>query len=284
MADTATTSYRDVMPNTLRYLARGCAVRLAYVGSSFSGSITRALATPRVQFLYLHHLFSDEVEDFRKLLRTVTATHEVVSYGAAVDLLREGNPQKPYISFSFDDGFKNNLTGARVLDEFGIKACFFVATDYIGLTDPARKAEVCRGVFNMPPMDFMNWKDLETLVENGHEIGNHSSDHVRLSDLSIEKAKENILVSQETLRRRLGEIVHFAWPYGWRLDLPDEIADFVRENGFRSVASAERGCHVRQLDSDELIYRDRVVAAEPIHEILYFMARNSRRASAKLMV
>ncbi len=45
----------------------------------------------------------------------------------------------------------------------------------------------------------MNWNNIQTLEEEGYEIGSHSMDHKRLSKLSEEELKYEIIESKRCL-------------------------------------------------------------------------------------
>ena len=78
-----------------------------------SGQIFSALSRDRIQFLYLHHVFEDEEDSFRKLLRLLSRNHFFISYSEAVNRIWTGRIDKPYISISFDDGLRSCLRGSR---------------------------------------------------------------------------------------------------------------------------------------------------------------------------
>ena len=67
------------------------------------------LNKPRVQFLYIHHVFKDEEQKLDALLKRLSQNHTFISYSDAVQKVLEGKIDKPYISISSDDGFKNNI-------------------------------------------------------------------------------------------------------------------------------------------------------------------------------
>lgn len=237
---------------------------------------TRILKTPRVQFLYLHYLFGDQRQAFRRLLDTLSREHQFISYTEAVRRVQEGRIDRPYIAFSFDDGLKNCLQAARLLDEYGAKACFFVCPQAVEAEQYPEKKAFASEQLNMPPVDFLSWCDLEQLKRQGHEIGAHTIGHPCLSELSRKEMEEEIYRSRRVLRNRLGAVHHFAWPYGRFDHFSEGAAQTVFEAGFLSCASAERGCHVHgNIPRRELcIRRDHIVASWPVSHVLVFLVRN----------
>lgn len=240
------------------------------------------LAQPRVQFLYVHHVFADEENAFRKLLTSLQKHHEFIAYSKAVDLILMQKVDRPLIVISSDDGFKNNLRAAKILEEFGISGCFFVNPFTIDNLPFEVLKNFCKQKLNFPPVEFLNWSDVEELQKRGHEIGSHTMTHVNLAKLAEEALRDEIATSYEIIKRRCGEPLHFAYPYGRFFHFNELAKKIVFETGYRSCASAERGCHVNlnyemKLD-DLLLLRDHVLLSWPLDHIKYFLAKNSRAA------
>lgn len=275
-----TTRYSQIHHPTLRGRLRHAALSGLSLGSKVLGSVDAALRRPRVHFVYLHHVFEDEVEPFRDLVRTLTSIMRPIDYSEGVERVLTNRIDRPYITFSFDDGFKNCLTAARVLEEFGAHACFFVCPGVVGEGDDQRVEEFCRDQLHLPPVEFMNWNDLESLLKRGHEIGNHTLQHERL-DRAID-AREQIDRARAELETRLGSIRHFAWPYGHFGAISRESKQDVFATGHRSCASGQRGAHVVGANSPETfcIRRDHVIAGWPEGHVLYLLAKSARGASA----
>ena len=91
-----------------------------------------ALTRPRVHFVYLHHVFEDEVEPFRDLVRTLTSKMRAIDYSEGVERILSNRIDRPYVKGSFDDGFKNCLAAEKILEEFNALACFFVGSGIVG--------------------------------------------------------------------------------------------------------------------------------------------------------
>ncbi len=87
---------------------------------------------PRVHLPYLHTVPPHEEDSFRRLLTELRRDHTFISYSEAVERILTGDVDRPYLAFSFDDGFESNVRTARILEEFDTVGCFFVATRFIG--------------------------------------------------------------------------------------------------------------------------------------------------------
>lgn len=247
-----------------------------------TGRADRGMATPRVHFPYLHALPVDEEGAFRRFVAGLAETHDFISYSEAVRRVRTGPIDRPMVSFSFDDGFKSNLRAARILEEFGTVGMFFVPTGFIG-TPTVQQARQFFGFVEGCDEPAMTWDDLESLRSRGHEIGNHTVAHRPISTLSTQRMTDEIGQGAETLRERLGEGQHFAWPYGRFHHFTEDAAQAVFDTGHTSCASAERGAHsiVHEGTSPALcLRRDHIMTSWPMNHCNYFIARSGLSADA----
>ena len=280
-----TTTFRQVRenkPKNLRGFVRDFMLNGLSIRTKFPNAKS-IFEKPRIQFLYIHHVFDDEIEKFDKLLKLLSKYHNFISYSDAVNKILTGNIDKPYISISSDDGFKNNLSAVKIMDKYGVKGCFFVNPDTIGIKDLSKVKSFCNNRLNFPPTEFMDWNDLDKLIKNGHEIGSHTMGHINIGETNIEKIEANINESYEILNKRIGKVSHFAYPYGRFFHFNKQAFDLVFKSGFNSCASAERGCHInadKKINANELlIRRDHVICDWNINHILYFILNSSEKAS-----
>lgn len=273
-------NYQDIKTLTFRDRARDVALDLlAWKENKFVGDVY--LNKPKIQFLYFHHVFDDELEKLEILIKELSENNEFIPYSEAVDRILTNNIDKPYVSFSSDDGFLNNLNAVKVLNKYNIKSCFFVNPYSIGLSDEVKIKQFCRTRLNMPPIKFMSWDDVDQLLIDGHEIGSHTMNHIRISEEPFERVKKDIDTSVEILKSKIGKVEHFAYPYGRFSHFNQEAREYIFESGFKSCASAERGCHVTEASvnlNDLFIRRDLVIFDWKVKHIKYFMSENSRKA------
>ncbi|WP_307266669.1 polysaccharide deacetylase family protein [Labrys wisconsinensis] len=111
---------------------------------------------------------------------------------------------RPLVSFSFDDiPVSAAATGARMLEEAGVRGTFFVATSLFGRsTDHWRVAEA---------------DSVAALARRGHEIGLHTHAHVPVVALDAAAFHSDM----GECRRILSDLVpgrllqNFAYPYGY---------------------------------------------------------------------
>lgn len=277
-----TTKYHEIAKSrwSLRGVARHIALDLL---SNIRGAdYEEIMRRPRIQFLYIHHVFQDEKKELETLVGRLSKEYTFIGYTEAVDKVINGNIDRPYLVFSSDDGLHNNLDAAEVLDHFGIKACFFICPSIIGEPDYKKVSVFCNQRLHFPPVRFLEWADVEELMSRGHEIGAHTMNHIRISEVDEKIATEEILRCREVLLERVGQCSHFAYPYGKFSDFPTSLRSVVFDAGYSSCASAERGCHVSENAiniRDLLIRRDHILLDWPIQHIQYFLYRNAKNAS-----
>ena len=97
---------------------------------------------------------------------------------------------------TFDDGMLSQYTYAKpILDKYNFKATFYI---------------ICNSV---DKENRMNWNNIRTLEEEGHEIGSHSMNHKRLSTLSEEEERYEIIESKRCLQEKGFNVTSFSFPY-----------------------------------------------------------------------
>jgi Polysaccharide deacetylase len=235
-----------------------------------------------VQFVYLHRVDPPHEACFRQLLQELTAQYTFISYREAVKRILEGNIDAPYLAFSVDDGLACGITAASILkEEFNARACFFVCPGILDTEDRLQRDEFCVKRLHTRPAPLLTWRQVEELFNQGHEIGSHTMGHYDLAQLSSDQIHHEIGGSYEVLRRHIGNVDHFAWPYGRFVHFNQTARRAVFASAFASCASAVRGCHVERATAnvDLCLRRDHIDLANPLREVLVFLARNRRGAS-----
>lgn len=95
-----------------------------------------------------------------------------------------GDTNEKTIYLTFDEGYENGYTSQilDVLQENNVKAIFFITGDYL-----KREPELVR-----------------RMIEEGHEVGNHTMSHPSMPSLSSEKIEEEILSLSNELYGKFG--------------------------------------------------------------------------------
>jgi peptidoglycan/xylan/chitin deacetylase (PgdA/CDA1 family) len=174
---------------------------------------------------------------FRRLCALLASRFQVVPLGEALGRLRspEGPPRRT-VAITFDDCYRDNLHAARVLAEYGLPACFFVPTRYVG-TDHVFEWD--RGLKRLANL---GWDDLREMVRLGHEVGSHSVSHADLGAVDPEVARRELVESRKDLEARLDRPARwFAYPYGGRGNFRPEYLPLVYEAGYQACFSGYGG-------------------------------------------
>jgi peptidoglycan/xylan/chitin deacetylase (PgdA/CDA1 family) len=97
---------------------------------------------------------------------------------------------------TFDDGMLSQYTYAKpILDKYNFKATFYI---------------ICNSV---DKENRMNWNNIQTLEDEGHEIDSHSMNHQRLGQLSNNEMKYEIIESKKCLENKGFNVTSFSFPY-----------------------------------------------------------------------
>lgn len=177
------------------------------------------------------------------------------------------------VLLTFDDGFHSNAVVAeRVLDPLGIKALFFIPPGFIDAkTRDAQRTFIAENIFRgglgepiSDEMRPMSWQNLKDLVAQGHTIGAHTVNHVKLAEVRDESRRRcEIVDSGDILQQRLAVAVnHFAYPFGG-IDAIDERAKAVIRERFAYCHSGLRGVNSYGTDRHSIL-RDAVQLADPL--------------------
>jgi peptidoglycan/xylan/chitin deacetylase (PgdA/CDA1 family) len=240
------------------------------------------LERPRIQFLYFHHIFKDEAANFEKLVAYLSKQYTFISHSEAVERLASDTIDKPYIAWSSDDGIENNMLAAKILAKYGASCIFYINPASIGLTNREEITEFCKSRLEMPPVAFLNWNQVALLQTQGHEIGNHTYRHSKVSDLTQNQFEEDFIKADDELVRRCGRIKHFAYTYGRYEDFTKEAFNFVYHKGYESCATAVRGCHINGngplKKNTILLRRDQIIADWKLAHIEYFLMESAKSA------
>ena len=99
------------------------------------------------------------------------------------------------IYLTMDDGFPNETTAVilDILREKDVKAVFFLTKQFVD---------------GMPEI-------VQRMIDEGHQIGNHSCNHPTMPDLSVEEQTAEIMNLQDQVREQFGyDMKYFRFPEG----------------------------------------------------------------------
>lgn len=187
--------------------------------------------------LYFHHIAFNGAHYtilspplFRTALETI-----LEFYGQPIDPQRTadvtaGYGGQPSFLLTFDDGYLDNLHyAAPILNDYGIKAVFFVVT---GEVDRA-SSQAAPGRAARDHAAYLTWDELGELRNAGHLIANHTVSHLRLPSCPPDEQIAQVRDADRMLRIHTGYSARLvAYPYG---ELPTTHALLPDEFGFATV-------------------------------------------------
>jgi len=109
---------------------------------------------------------------------------------------------------------------------------------------------------------MLNWDEVKEMSANNINFGSHSHTHPILSRVPLKEAQEEIRLSKQILEELLGQPTkHFAYPNGRAEDFSDDLREYCREIGFKSIATVVYGTNNMYSNPHEL---RRVGAVRPV--------------------
>lgn len=153
---------------------------------------------------------------FRKLLKGLSSQVRFIGFEEAVELITTHAPvSEVLVAFSFDDGLEECYTQiAPVLEEFGVKAAFFINPNFVE-GNASYIERFATDTVKTPGKKPMNWQQIEELRERGHVIGAHTLDHYNINDDNRAELERQIGECRTVIEGRLGvPCLYFAFPFG----------------------------------------------------------------------
>ena len=147
-------------------------------------------------------------------------------------LIYSGPSTGKYIALTFDDSpMVETPELLRLLDELDIKATFFVT---------GANAEI-------------RPETLKSIVESGHEIGNHTYSHPNVAKIDNDELENEIAVTNDIIRTWTGVIVHLFRPPGGHTN--SHITHTIYENDMTTVLWTANGADCTGITSSQIASR-----------------------------
>lgn len=130
------------------------------------------------------------------------------------------NADGKYVVITFDDGLAGNHRYALpILRKYGFRATFFVAVGSIGSDR------------------FMNWTELQDLVDNGMSVQSHTVSHRPLETLDGEDIRRELSESKREIERRLNTAVStISFPHG---SYNRRVVEIAAQSGYRFMCTSD---------------------------------------------
>ena len=127
-----------------------------------------------------------------------------------------GTPRstRTIVSLTFDDGRRSQTAAVAILAAHRMHGTFFLNSDAVG--NPYS----------------ISWSEAARIAAAGNEIGGHTLDHERLTDVSTAEARRQVCADRDALRAHGFDVSDFAYPYGSQ---NEEIRSIVQGCGYSSA-------------------------------------------------
>ena len=197
------------------------------------------------RILAYHFVLDDQVRRFESHLSYLQDHFELTSLTSIVRGAPAGEGTHSRVAITFDDGFQHLMGRCLdLLDAKGVTASFFVPTAFTRVAgDDAQEAAFCQKAHGLNLwMPAMSVEDLRHLRDAGHEVGSHGVQHLSLSAVTADRAREELVGSRETLAEWLGKKpLGSAYPYGDQHSRLGSCAKWVEQAGYEYAVTMKRG-------------------------------------------
>lgn len=233
-----------------------------------------AKPAPGIHILNAHRIKTEDEtpETFRCVLRYLSKHAQLIKIEEAVQMIVEKKiVDKPYIAFTFDDGFMECYTHyAPVLEEFHINGMFFINPNYAE-GDDSYIQNFNNNVVMTPKKRPMKWEHIKELHQRGHIIGAHTMDHFMINSNDEEKLKYQIVNCKFVIEEHLHTSCnYFAFPYG-KLSQANQKSIDIAVNTYAFVFSQSDYKNYFSFNG-KVINRRHFEPFWPISHIKYFLS------------
>ena len=161
--------------------------------------------------------YSVSISDFNAQLSEIRASNISV---VPLPTLTDGVDTHGYSAvITFDDGSESDYhTTLPALLDARCKATFFLSTANIG------------------SKGYVTWSQVREMQQAGMHFGTHAHDHIPLTPLSKENAREQLYRSKAILEERIGtEVTSMSAPFGF---INREVEFIARELGYKTICTS----------------------------------------------
>jgi peptidoglycan/xylan/chitin deacetylase (PgdA/CDA1 family) len=222
-----------------------------------------------------HLILKEDRKKFEEHLRILIDNFRVCSVFEVLNSARNTKNQNiPCIAVTFDDGFRLLMEDClELLEKFAIKACFYVPTGFVELSDYpdlAARFSLRRHYYHLP-LKPMRPEDLKLLIDLDHEVGSHGISHISLGAMSRKVAEKELNLSRKRIYEWTGkEPVSFAYPYGDMKNPTGHLTDWIHEAGYKFGVTLQRG-KIDEFTDPFLIPREHIEGNWSISYLKYFL-------------
>lgn len=175
------------------------------------------------------------INEFYKQMNFIMhSDYRVISLNKALDLAFNVNEiNANYIVLTFDDGCEKFYDSTfPILDSFNFPATVYPITGFLG------DVVTLEGK-NYPHLKILSESMLLELSKVGVEVGAHTVNHLKLTNITEKEAEFQIKHSKEYLEQLLGKkIDSFSYPHG---NYNNDTIRLVKECGFTNALTCKSG-------------------------------------------
>lgn len=165
--------------------------------------------------------YNTELSLFREQMAFLS--HSNVATRTIDELLNShSSREEKTVCVTFDDGWLGNYLNAYpILQEYDLKATFFVAMDLIGKPS------------------YMTWDQLKEMQASGMSVQSHTVSHRPLANMEEQEILFELFESKKIIEQKLGGLVrHLSLPHGYR---EPRIWTIAQEIGYQSICTSDVG-------------------------------------------
>jgi len=226
-------------------------------------SIFSNKTSTRVRVLLFHDIPHTEKDSFREKIFYLSKKWKFITAETFGKYLKgETDLSGNNLLLSFDDGFfSNRIVAEEILNPLGIKAIFFVVTNFVNLTTHEEQRKFIKERLypewrkhplpkNFNEMTSLSCADLKYLYETGHTIGSHTASHPDLSKIaSEEELLKEVVESAKDLEKKLNiKIEHFSYSFG-NISFFSKKALQIAKSHFSFIHTGMRGDNSKSMNS-----------------------------------
>lgn len=160
--------------------------------------------------------------------------YKVISLNEAIDMIFNiQSIDENYVVLTFDDGCEKfyDIT-FPVLDKFNFPSTIYPIAGYLG------KHAIINGYVH-PGLKILSKKMLFDLSQLGVEIGAHTMNHFKLTQVDNITAFNQVKISKDTIEAIIGKNINsFSFPHG---DYNNDVVEIVSQAGFTNALTCISG-------------------------------------------
>ena len=215
-----------------------------------------------------------EPETFRHMLKVLSRYVTFIKIEDAVRMImNQEQPSKPFVAFTFDDGFTECYDYfAPALEDYGINALFFINPNYVK-GNQEYIDNFNNNIVMTPNKHPLRWEQIKELSERGHIIGAHTMDHYMINTNDEETLKYQICDCKKEIETNIGKTCdYFAFPYG-KLTHANKLSIDIACQHYKFVFSQSNYKHYFSF-GNRVINRRHFEPFWPLRHVFYFLSCN----------